>query len=362
MSRKMAVYEPFLKPEHREKMRAAAEKNGFEVRLVDSPEQDRDYLMECEVIFGQLPEIARASSELKWICTPFAGVDQFLKPDSFANPEAMLSNSSGAYGVTISEHSIMMLLDILRRQPEYRRIVEAREWKRDLKIRSIRDSQVTLLGTGDIGQETARRLKAFAPKSITGVNRSGKTPGECFDRILTGQEWETVLPETDVLVISLPGTVEAFRMVGKKQLALLPDGRLLVSCRPGFYGPRWINTAVKGEDGVWHWEGTRTSEGLEANNCNGDLLPWGKGLILHSYIKEKETRKGLTLAVSADGGDSWKDILTLQPGSAAYSTMVAFKNGDVGILYEDGTNSLDGGYDIVFARIPRRLLKASLPR
>ena len=26
MSRKMAVYEPFLKPEHREKMRAAAEK------------------------------------------------------------------------------------------------------------------------------------------------------------------------------------------------------------------------------------------------------------------------------------------------------------------------------------------------
>ncbi len=148
----------------------------------------------------------------------------------------------------------------------------------------------------------------------------------------------------------------------ESKLALLPDGRLLVSCRPGFYGPRWINTAVKGEDGVWHWEGTRTSQGLEANNCNGDILPWGKGLILHSYIKEKETRKGLTLAVSADGGDSWKDILTLQPGSAAYSTMVAFKNGDVGILYEDGTNSPDGGYDIVFARIPRRLLKASLPR
>ena len=97
-----------------------------------------------------------------------------------------------------------------------------------------------------------------------------------------------------------------------------------------------------------------------ANNCNGDILPWGKGLILHSYIKEKETRKGLTLAVSADGGDSWKDILTLQPGSAAYSTMVAFKNGDVGILYEDGTNSSDGGYDIVFARIPRRLLRKLL--
>ena len=233
MSRKMAVYEPFLKPEHREKMRAAAEKNGFEVRLVDSPEQDRDYLMECEVIFGQLPEIARASSELKWICTPFAGVDQFLKPDSFANPEAMLSNSSGAYGVTISEHSIMMLLDILRRQPEYRQIVARHEWRRDLLIRSIKDARIMLLGTGDIGLETARRLKAFLPASVTGVNRSGRNPDNCFDRILTQDQWEKVLPETDVLMISLPGTKEAFHMVGEKQLALLPDGAVIINVGRG---------------------------------------------------------------------------------------------------------------------------------
>ena len=233
MSRKMAVYEPFLKPEHREKMRAAAEKNGFEVRLVDSPEQDRDYLMECEVIFGQLPEIARASSELKWICTPFAGVDQFLKPDSFANPEAMLSNSSGAYGVTISEHSIMMLLDILRRQPEYRQIVARHEWRRDLLVRSIKDARIMLLGTGDIGLETARRLKAFLPASVTGVNRSGRNPDNCFDRILTQDQWEKVLPETDVLMISLPGTKEAFHMVGEKQLALLPDGAVIINVGRG---------------------------------------------------------------------------------------------------------------------------------
>ena len=161
MSRKLAVYEPFLEKRHKEKMRAAAEKHGFEVRIVDNPEEERAFLTECEVVFGHLPEIARTSSALKWICTPFAGVDQFLKPGAFANPEAMLSNSSGAYGVTISEHVIMMLLDILRRQPEYRRIVTNHEWKRDLLIRSIKDSRITLLGTGDIGLETARRLKAF---------------------------------------------------------------------------------------------------------------------------------------------------------------------------------------------------------
>ena len=46
MSRKLAVYEPFLEKRHKEKMRAAAEKHGFEVRIVDNPEEE---------IFRRLP-------------------------------------------------------------------------------------------------------------------------------------------------------------------------------------------------------------------------------------------------------------------------------------------------------------------
>ena len=99
MNRKLAVAEPFLTERHRKMIREAAEKKGFEVRIMDSPEEDRNFLNEAEVIFGQAPETAKVSTALKWICTPFAGVDKFLAEDAFANPEAMLSNSSGAYGV-----------------------------------------------------------------------------------------------------------------------------------------------------------------------------------------------------------------------------------------------------------------------
>ena len=53
-------------------------------------------------------------------------------------------------------------------------------------------------------------------------------------------------------------------------------------------------------------------------------------------------------------------IMTLQESYAAYSTMVVFKNGDLGVLYEDGSNSPDGGYDIVFLRVPRKLIKESI--
>ena len=146
----------------------------------------------------------------------------------------------------------------------------------------------------------------------------------------------------------------------ESKLELLPDGRLLFSARNGVFGPRIMNTASKGEDGIWHWGEAHPSEGLMANSCNGDIILWKDGMVIHSYIKDKDQRTGLTLAVSCDGGASWTDFLTLQSGPAAYSTMVCFKNGDIGILYEDGSRSEDGGYDIVFSRIPRRLLSSAI--
>ena len=233
MQRKMAIVVQELTEAHRAKIRAAAEGYGFEVRFLNSPAENPGFLRAAEVVFGHLPGTAATSHALKWICTPYAGVDQFLKPDAFADPETMLSNSSGAYGVTIAEHIVMMLLDILRRQPEYRQIVATREWQRDLTVRSIRDSRITLLGTGDIGQETAIRLRAFSPAGIVGVNRSGENPGNLFDRILKRDTWETALPETDVLIISLPGTRETFHMLGKEQLALLPDGAVVINVGRG---------------------------------------------------------------------------------------------------------------------------------
>ena len=250
MERKLAVIVPNLTEGHKDQIKAAAKRNGCELRFLQTPEEDSAYTNNCEIVFGHWPEIAKTSTALRWIATPFAGVDQFLPPQTqvFANPEALLTNSSGAYGVTIAEHTVMVLLSILRRDPEYRKIIAERGWKRGLAIRSVYGSRITLLGTGDIGQETAKRLRAFEPKSIIGVNRSGKNPQNLFDSIKTagtkgnenrnggGDEagdWESVLSETDILIISLPGTKEAFHMLGKEQLAKLPDGAIVINVGRG---------------------------------------------------------------------------------------------------------------------------------
>jgi phosphoglycerate dehydrogenase-like enzyme len=160
-------------------------------------------------------------------------VNQFLGDGVFAAPDALLSNSSVAYGVTIAEHIVMVTLELMRRQMEYNGIVSRREWRRDLPIRSIHGSRITLLGTGDIGQEAAVRLRSFDPACLVGVNRSGKNPQGLFDRVLPQEQLDIALPETDILVISLPGTKETYHMLDARRLRLLPDQALVINVGRG---------------------------------------------------------------------------------------------------------------------------------
>ena len=137
------------------------------------------------------------------------------------------------YGVTLAEHILMLTLEMLRRQPEYTQIVNQRQWKRGLPIRSIRGSRITLLGTGNIGQETAVRLRGFAPERLISINRSGKNPNGLFDRVLCMDAFNSVLPTTDILISSLPGTNDTYHILNAERLAMLPDGALVVNVGRG---------------------------------------------------------------------------------------------------------------------------------
>ena len=127
----------------------------------------------------------------------------------------------------------MVTLELMRRQLDYSAVVTRHEWKRDLPIRSIKGSRVTLLGTGDIGTEAVMRLRAFGPKSVTGVNRRGANPGGLYDRIVTIDRLDEALPETDLLIISLPGTPETVHILDARRLRMLPDGAFIVNVGRG---------------------------------------------------------------------------------------------------------------------------------
>ena len=233
MPGKLLVFLPVLEPRHREIIQAAAEKNGFQALFFEQEEEALSACGDAEILFTQSALIPARAPVFRWMCTPSAGVNTFVHLDAFRSGRAVLSNSSGAYGVTISEHVVMTTLEMLRRQPEYDAIVSRREWVRSLPVRSILGSRVAVLGTGDLGREIARRFGAFAPASLTGVNRSGANPEGLFDRVVPIGDLDGLLPDTDILIMTLPETHDTLGLLDARRLSLLPDQALIVNVGRG---------------------------------------------------------------------------------------------------------------------------------
>ncbi len=233
MERILLCAVPGLETALKERIRTEAEKKGFVCLLEEDAQRARETAGKAEILFSPFLPPAETVPELKWLCVPSAGVDSVISSPLIADGKVMLSNSSGAYGVTISEHVVMVILWLLRRQTEYAELMRQREWKRNLPVRSIKNSRVLLLGTGDIGQETARRLRAFGAARIEGMNRSGRNPEALFDRILRQEELDEALKATDIVILSLPGTQAARHVLDAHRLSLLPEGALIVNVGRG---------------------------------------------------------------------------------------------------------------------------------
>ena len=231
---KILVLSSVLKQQHKDIIIKKAKELNAEVSFTESEDSLPEGFEEPDIVYGFGTNIARKNKSLKWLCVPSAGVDYMMAPDSFANEECILTNSSGAYGVTIAEHIIAVTLMMMRRLTTYHEETLGGEWGMvRYSQRSIKDSRITVLGTGDIGREFAKRAKAFEPACIIGVSKSGICDDPSFDRMEKIEVLDNLLPETDLLVMSLPSTKETVDILNRDRIKMLPEGAYIVNVGRG---------------------------------------------------------------------------------------------------------------------------------
>ena len=233
MDRRLLVNIVQLTGTQRATITAAAAKRGFEAVFCEDAPSARAAAGAAEIIFSLDAGLIEAAPRLKWFCTTYAGVEQYIRPALLDREGVTLTCSSGAYGVTISEHIIMVTLHMMRRMGDYQALVQDRGWRRDLPVCSVRDSRVLLLGAGDIGRETAKRLRAFGPASIIGVSRSGTAQPGIFDAVHPIDALDGLLPDADLLVMSLPGTPLTENLLDERRLGLLNGNAFIVNVGRG---------------------------------------------------------------------------------------------------------------------------------
>ncbi len=164
------------------------------------------------------------SKQLEWLVTPAAGRD-FLRTEP---PEGVAVYNCHFHGQIMAETVAGMILSHCRGVIKAYDLQSQAGWPQaelEPGINTLRGAGVTILGFGAIGQWIAGLLKPFGVR-ITGVKRS-MIPLPLFldagDSIVTVNELDKILPQTDHLVLAMPGDTGTDNMIDARRLSLLPQ-------------------------------------------------------------------------------------------------------------------------------------------
>ena len=188
-------------------------------------------LPETEILFGDVkPAWLADAPDLKWIQISWAGVRPYIGTDL---PDRLtLTNAAGAFGVTIAEHAVGMLLTLARNFRQYYRNMAEGQWEDAGSEWALEGRRALILGAGDIGTSIAKRLKGFDMETV-GFGRSTRPDPAPFDRFITAEALEEELSKADVVFGALPETPETVHLLNAERLALLKDDVILVNCGRG---------------------------------------------------------------------------------------------------------------------------------
>lgn len=235
MNHNIAVLGTAFDSNHMSRIRRAAEANGCTVSFYQTHEEALPNLGDTTIFFGpsdaRSPEMVKAMPNLAWFASYYAGVDPLL-PAGRLPENVILTNGSGAYGVTIAEHMVMVSLMMLRRYPEYYDFVQTKQFRSDLMIGSLYGATIVICGTGDIGSKFAQRLRAFCPAKVIGLNRTGRA-AEGFDEVYPITQIDAVLPQADILALTLPGTPLTNNLISRQRIAAMKQGAYILNVGRG---------------------------------------------------------------------------------------------------------------------------------
>jgi phosphoglycerate dehydrogenase-like enzyme len=138
--------------------------------------------------------------------------------------------TSGANHDTVAEHTLALMLAVLRRIVENDQAVRAGRWSRagELTPWELRGSSVGLVGYGNIGRAVAQRLSAFDVELLSTDPRGidGNSPVEAVSLA-------ELLERADVVSLHAPLTTATRRLIGRDELRQMRPNAVLINTARG---------------------------------------------------------------------------------------------------------------------------------
>ncbi len=171
-----------------------------------------------------------AASSLKWVHVSAAGVDGLLF-DELAGSDVTYTNSRGVLSRAIAEFTLGMVLDLAKDSRGSFRLQQEQRWQHRL-TRTIQGRPVLVVGTGSVGREAARLLRA-AGMRVDGAGRTGRAGDADFERIYSSRDLAQVVPGYDYVILAAPLTADTRGIVDASVLAAMNPAACLVNVGRG---------------------------------------------------------------------------------------------------------------------------------
>lgn len=139
------------------------------------------------------------------------------------------ANAASVHETSTAELALALALAAQRNIPQYVRDQDAALWHTTFE-KSLADQRVLIVGYGGVGKAIAARFAPFEVDIQVVASQAREEDGRHVHGI---DELPRLLPETDVLVLALPGGASTHHLIDDAALSLLPDGALIVNIGRG---------------------------------------------------------------------------------------------------------------------------------
>ena len=133
--------------------------------------------------------------------------------------------------VSAAEHTLGMLLTLVRRIPEAHARLKALEWNRGIYGAELYRKTVGVVGLGKVGSRVAARLRGFETDVLVYDPYVPESRAKDLGARVVG--FEALLHEADIVTFHVPLTPETENMVTARELAGMKRGVRLVNCARG---------------------------------------------------------------------------------------------------------------------------------
>lgn len=214
-----------------------------------TPDQVAERLKDAEVAISNKIVIDAATFAacpgLKLVLVTATGVNN-IDLDAARKHGVVVSNCQGYGTPSVAQHTLMLLLAMATRLPDYQQAIHQGQWQKskqfcllDFPIVELEGKTLGLLGHGELGGAVAKLAEAFGMRVL-----SGQIPGRPArpDRVPLNE----LLPQVDALTLHCPLNEHTRDMIGAHELSLLkPKAFVINTARGGLINEQALADALR---------------------------------------------------------------------------------------------------------------------